>query len=37
MHLRVADIQTGHEIRSRAKVIQKETSKPVKSKLLTIN
>ena len=29
MKLRVADIQTGHEIRSRAKVIQKKTGKPV--------
>ena len=29
MRLRVADIQTGHEIRSRAKVIQKKTGKPV--------
>ena len=29
MRLRVADIQTGHEIRSRAKIIQKKTGKPV--------
>lgn len=29
MRLRVADIQIGHEIRSRAKVIQKKTGKPV--------
>ena len=29
MKLRVADIQTGYEIRSRAKVIQKKTGKPV--------